>query len=125
MAEFAAGAQMVIEAFAASLGLPSKPARDGSYSFAFRQSGVLTLTPGSDGRALISLARKPARPDRAAELKALAAARRDPTTNRFLHAGLATDGSLVFTIGLEAGAFDVPTLDSCFHQLVVVHASVA
>jgi type III secretion system chaperone SycN len=125
MAEFTAGARMVVEAFAASLGLPSSPARDGSYSFAFRQSGVLTMTPGSDGRTLVSLARKPARPDRALELKALAAARRDPTTNRFLHAGLATDGSLVFTIGLETGELDMPTLDTCFHQLVAVHASVA
>lgn len=125
MNAFAPGPRLVVEAFAAGLGLPANAARDGSYSFAFAQSGVLTLTAAADGRTYISLARQPARPGRETEGRVLAAARRDPTTNRFLHAALAPDGSVVFAVALEPTEFDLPALDSCLQQLIATHAAVS
>ena len=38
--------------FAAQMGLPVRPARDGSLSFAFAQAGTLTLTAGEGGDEL-------------------------------------------------------------------------
>lgn len=125
MTDFAPGPRLVVEAFAGSLGLPAVPARDGSYSFAFARSGLLTLTAAPDGRTLVSLARQPARPGRDTEARALAAARPDPTTGRFLHAGLAADGSLVFVLALEPAEFDLPALDACLQQLVAVQDEVS
>lgn len=123
MTSFAHGPRLVVEAFAASLGLPASPARDGSYSFIFAHAGLVTLTAATDGRTLISLAQQPARPGRETEARVLAAARRDPTSGRFLHAGLAADGSVVFAMALEPTEFDLQTLDTCLQQLIAVQAA--
>lgn len=125
MADFAHGPRLVIEAFAASLGLPATPARDGSYSFIFANSGVMSLTPAPDGRTLVSLAQQPARPGRETEARVLAAARRDPATNHFLHTALAADGSLVFAFALEPAEFDLQSLDACLQQLIAVQEALS
>lgn len=127
MASFSTHSLRAIEAFTASLGLPPQPpARDGSFTFVFERSGKLSLTPTQDGeRALVSLARMPERTDAGRERRALARAGFNPTTGRYLHAGLAGDGSLIFAIALDDGAFDLPTLEACLQELVAAHQDVA
>jgi type III secretion system chaperone SycN len=126
MASFSVGALRAIETFAASLGLPVRPARDGSFSFVFDRSGTLSLTPSNDGaRTLVSLARVPPRHDLTVERRALDRAGLNPTTNQFLHAGLAADGSLVFAVSVEDGDISLPALESCFEQLTAAHDAIA
>jgi type III secretion system chaperone SycN len=126
MASFSIHALRSVEAFAASLGLPARPARDGSFTFVFERSGTLSLTPAEDGaQALVSLARRPARSDSNLERRALARAGLDPATNRYLHAGLAGDGSVVFAIGIDDTALDLPTLESCLRELNAAHDAIS
>ncbi len=114
------------EDFARGLGLPLRPARDGSVGFVFAATGTLTLTGSRDGRrVLVSLARRPPRPDPDLLGRALARAGLDPATGRLVHAGLAADGSLVFSLGLDEGECDRPTLDGCLEQLAAAHHGLA
>ena len=107
------------------MGLPAKAARDGSYTFIFERSGTLSLTPAEDGaQVLLSLARKADRPDAAWERRALARAGINQTTSKMLHAGLASDGSLVFALGVEDTSLDLPTLERCFDELVTAHREI-
>ena len=125
MASFSNSALMAISSFAGSLGLTANPARDGSFTFVFERSGTFSLTPSDDGnQALVSLARIPVRTDAAMERRALARAGLNPTTSRFLHAGLATDGSIVFSMALHDTDLDLPTLESCLGELVSAHAEI-
>lgn len=111
-----------IEQFSGSIGLPARPARDGSISFVFERSGTLSMTPSADGsRVLVSLARKPVRPDSAVERRALQKAGIDPTSSQFLHAGIANDGTIVLIMSLGENEFDLPALESCFERLVQAH----
>ncbi len=123
MSGFSSRASGVIGDFAASLGLAlSQPARDGSYSFAFQQSGLLTFTPSTDGRrVLMSLARRPTRMDEAMEQRAVAAAGYDATAGRMLHTGLAPDGSLLAILDLDDQELDLPTIESAFRTLNARH----
>ena len=126
MASFSTHALRAIDAFAASMDLPARPARDGSFTFVFERSGTLSLTPAEDGaQALVSLARMPARTDGALQRRALARAGLNPMTNRYLHAGMAGDGSLVFAIGLDDGVLDLPTLEGCLRELNAAHDDIA
>ncbi|WP_375453289.1 CesT family type III secretion system chaperone [uncultured Methylobacterium sp.] len=111
-----------IEGFAGQLGLPLRPARDGSVSFVFAETGTLSLTPSRDGaRVLVSLARRPAWLGPELLQAALAGAGVDPGTGRIVYAGLAADDSLVFSLSLDEAECDLPTLDACLHQLAAVH----
>jgi type III secretion system chaperone SycN len=126
MASFSVHALRSIEAFASSMGLPAQPARDGSFTFVFQRSGTLSLTPATDGvQALVSLARMPDRLDGNLQRRALARAGLNPLTNKFLHAGVASDGSLIFAMSIEDTVLDLPTLESCFRELVAAHDEVA
>jgi type III secretion system chaperone SycN len=119
---FSRSALQVVEAFAAGLGLPPRPARDGSFTFAFERLGQLTLTPAQDAsRVLVSLARRPARLDAALMQRALARAGFDPTSGRVVHAGLAADDSLVYAASLDEAELDLPTIDGCLQQLAALH----
>lgn len=108
-----------IEQFASTLGLPARPARDGSISFVFERAGTLSMTPSADSsRVLMSLARKPVRPDSSVERRALQKAGIDPTSSRFLHAGLASDGTIVMAESFGENELDLPALEGCFARLV-------
>ena len=114
--------QQAIASFAGQLGLPAVPARDGSYSFVFEQTGTLTLTSSRDGaRVLVSLARRPARLDSELLGAALARAGLDDAMGRVLHAGLASDDSIVFSLSLDEAECDLPTLDACLQTLSAHH----
>lgn len=122
---FSVHALRSIEAFAASMELTAQPARDGSFTFVFERSGSLSLTSSDDGaETLVSLARQPTRSDPAIERRALAVAGLDPTTNRFLHAGLARDGSIVFAQAIADTAFDLPALEACLQRLIAAHDAI-
>lgn len=126
MPSFSVHALRSIEAFAASMRLPARSARDGSYTFVFERSGTLSLTPAQDGmQVLVSLARRPERSDAALQRRALARAGLNPSTSRFLHAGLGNDGSLIFAIGIHDTALDLPTIEDCFRELVAAHDEIA
>ena len=45
----------------------------------------------------------------------------DPTTSRFLHAGVAPDGSIVFALSVDDRDIDLPTIESCLNQLIAAH----
>lgn len=122
MTSFAAGPRAAIESFAASMGVPANPARDGSYSFVFARSGALSLTP-AEGRTLISLTIADAGRERSALKRALSSAGYDPTTNRFLHVGLTRDDSVVFSIAVEDVEMDVPTIEGCLQRLMAARGS--
>lgn len=121
---FERASAQAIEAFGAQFGLSPRPARDGSYTFVFAASGTLTLTPSQDGqRTLVSLARDPGRVDAALMRRVLSQAGVDPTTNRFLHAGLGADDSVLFAISLEQPDLSIPVLEACFQQLSGLHGA--
>lgn len=121
-AAFTPRAFAVLEGFAGSLGLPLRPAADGSVGFAFARQGQLQFTPALDSqregaRVLVSLARRPPRLDDQTAERALGLARLDPTTGRIIHAGLSPDGSIVFALGLEDGEFDLPAIEASIRML--------
>ena len=109
----------VIESFAASMGLPARPAADGSYSFVFSRSGALSLTGSEDGeRLLVSLARDPLRPDADLEWRLFSRAGFDLATQRFLHSGMSSDGSLFHVMELAEDDVDLPSLDAALRRLM-------
>jgi hypothetical protein len=119
---FSYAARQTVEAFAAGMGLPAEPARDGSYNFVFARSGTLSLSPTRDGkRVLISLSAQPRSADQAIQRRAFAMAGRDVTTNVFLQCGLARDGSIVFAVALDDGALNEQTLDASISHLKAAH----
>lgn len=112
----------VVEGFAAQLGLPLRPARDGSVSFAFATTGTLSLTPSADGsRILVGLARPLRAPDSGRLERALACAGLQPATGRVVRAGLSGDDSLHLVLELPEAAFDLPALDVCLQELGALH----
>src|SRR5262245_40109617 len=121
MQQFSPQARTTIEGFSESLGLPALTARDGSYSFQFQRSGVLTITPARDGRTIVSLERRPERLDGDALKRFFLAADIDPTSNRALHAGLSNDGSLIYAVDFDRDDFTVPALHACLSSLIEAH----
>jgi type III secretion system chaperone SycN len=121
MMQFSPQARTTVEGFSESLGLPALAARDGSYSFEFQRSGILTITPAKDGRTIVSLERRPERLDADVLKRFLIAADIDPTTNRALHAGLSNDGNLIYAVDFNGDDFTVPALHACLSSLIEAH----
>ena len=113
---FSPGDLDTIASFAADLGLPARPARDGSFSFVFADSGTLALTPSDDGPH-VSLSRRPDRVDARMLRAALGQAGRDPAHGRIVHVGLASDDSLLMSIRLDPNELSLPVLDDCLQRL--------
>lgn len=108
-----------IETFAARTGVAAVAAQDGSYSFAFERSGILSFIPSEDGRRLIlCMIRKPPYPDPARELRALALAGDDRQTGLTLLAGATAEGALALSFVLHDDEIDVPTVLACIDRLI-------
>jgi len=118
-----AASRDTIAAFAGQLGLPLPASPDGSYSFAFQQSGLVTFTAadGSD-RVVMSLAR-PIGTSEASEERLLQLAGPDRTTGRFLHAGLARDGSALLAVSLDRN-FGLPAVEEALQQLLAASRAI-
>ncbi len=126
MAEFTQRTLNTIEAFASSMNLPTIPAPDGSFSFRFQRSGELNITPSTDNRRLlVNLSRMPASPDTEHQYHFLRRAGRDLTRNRFLHTGLAPDGSFVFVISIDEDRFSLQELEQTVDDLIAAHDSLS
>lgn len=122
MTGFAPGEIATIRDFAGQLGLQAQAAADGSFTFVFQASGTLTLTPSrSDGRVIVSLARRGRFLDADVLARVLRQAGHDPGRGRMLHAGLASDDSLVYATSLAEGSLSLPLLDDCLQQLRAAH----
>lgn len=116
----------VVEAFAASMGLPARPSADGSFNFEFSRSGDLSLTGSEDGEhLLVSLARNPERRDPDLEQRVLSRAGFDPTTQSFLHSAMDSDGALFHVVEIAANDIDLPTLDAALRRLMEAHESLS
>ena len=125
MVGFSNATLQVIKRFAGDIGIDAIPAADGSFSFEFSHSGLLSLNSSEDGkRVIVSLARQPYMPEAALELNFFLQAGYDPSTNRFRHAGLAEDGTLVGAISVDEHDFSISTLDESFQQLINMHEAV-
>lgn len=116
--------QPALEAFAAHLGLPLRPAADGSVSFAFARSGTLSLTPSRDGgRILMSLARDGLHLDEARERRLLGLSGFDAAFDRAVHVGITRGGSVVFALALDDEEVSLPVLDACLRHLMDLHGT--
>jgi hypothetical protein len=112
-------ARLAIESFAGNVGLVAVPATDGSYSFAFERSGVLTFTPASDGeRTLLSLFAPDHRPGPQADATLIGLAGPEISTGRFLSVGLSRDGGIVLAVSLDNADIDLPAIEECLQQLL-------
>ncbi|MBC8129910.1 MAG: hypothetical protein H7Y08_06270 [Rhizobiaceae bacterium] len=122
---FSDRASQTIGLFAGSLGLSATPAADGSFSFAFERSGLLTLTASEDGeRCLASLAKRPVRLDERVERRVIELAGPDPSTRRFLSAGLDRGGSVVVAVSIDDDELDLPILEACLQQLISAQSAI-
>ena len=125
MAKFATAARLVIEGFAASMGIQAQPAPDHSYGFEFSRLGKLSIAPSEDGkRVIMCLARGPHRADAAMQRRILSVAGLDPVIGAMVHAGMAPDGSLVLAIDFEEERFDMQLADTALARLGELHDSV-
>lgn len=123
---FSPQAVQAVESFAANLGLPARPAADGSYSFRFERSGTLTLTSAEDGvRTLVSLATHPLRMNEDLEARILLLAGPDRTTGRMMSAGVTKDGGAMFAVSVDDGEMSLPTLETCLQQLMTAGSTVS
>lgn len=104
--------------FAAQMGLPVRPARDGSLSFVFAQAGTLTLTPDAAGEDLhVSLLRRPPRIDAGLMRRALAAAGFDAASGRLVQAGVTADDALIFSIRMAPADVSLQSIEACLELL--------
>ena len=125
MVGFSNATLQVIQRFAREIGIDAVPAADGSFSFEFSHSGLLSLNSSEDGRrVIVSLARQPYMPEAALEMRFFQQAGFDPSVNRFKHAGLAEDGTLVGAISVDEHDLSISTLDESFQQLINMHDGV-
>lgn len=112
-------ARLAIESFAANVGLDAAPAGDGSYSFVFERSGVLTFTPASEGeRTLLSLSVSGYRSGPRADAALLDLAGPEVSTGRFLSVGLTRDGDVVLAVALDNADIGLPAIEECLQQLI-------
>lgn len=94
MASFSTMATLVIESFAANMGVKAEIAADQSYGFAFARSGRLSIVPSEHGgRVIICLERVPYRADAALQRRLFDLAGFDPANGVMIHAGMAPDGA--------------------------------
>jgi hypothetical protein len=108
-----------IERFGNDIGVDARPGPDGAYTFLFSHWGALSIASSEDGAgALVTLARQPQRPDAGADHRLLELAGRDPTTQEFLHVGLAPDGSYVCAAMIDQRRFDLVALNEALERLV-------
>lgn len=108
-----------IRSFAERAGIVAIPARDGTFSFAFERSGMLSFVPSEDGeQLLIFMMRTPSYPDPEREIKMLQLAGDDRFTGRPLHAGLTPEGAIVLSFVLDNSNVDVPTILTCVDRLI-------
>ena len=115
-------ARDTIGRFAAAMDLAPAMAEDGSFSFAFERSGVLTFTGlPIDDRVAISLARPSQGHASARRAAFLALAGHDAAAGRCLHAGLTLDGDLVASMVLDAGDFTLDQVEEAFAALARMH----
>lgn len=121
---FSTPARQVIEGFAAQLGISTMPASDGSHSFLFESSGLLTFTAGSRNQVIMSLARRPRMMNDAVKARALSMAGPDASGSMFLHAGLAANDQIVFALVLEAEDFTLPAIESGLQRLLPASAAI-
>ncbi len=112
-------ARLAIESFAENVGLDAAPAGDGSYSFAFERSGVLTFTPASDGeRTLLSLSAPGYRPGPQADAALIGLAGPEMSAGRFLSVGLTRDGGVLLAVALDNADIGLPAIEECLRQLM-------
>ena len=108
-----------VEAFVESMGLSAQPADGGSYSFRLSRSGLLSFTPSDSGdRLIVSLAGAPSAPEAPAQWELLRRAGFDAACNRFLHACMAPDGSLINAFEFGEHELDLPVLDFAVRRLI-------
>lgn len=120
--------RQTIEAFAASMQFPSMPpaARDGSYTFVFEHSGVLSLLPASDsGEVVMALGRKPISDGEAFLRGFLLQASLEYLTTGPLHAGMTGDGLYCYATRVPADEFDLSTLEQNLKHLMRAHETAA
>jgi type III secretion system chaperone SycN len=123
---FGRGFLLLGQSFADRLGLPLRPARDGSLSFAFASTGTLSLTPAPDGsRVFVGLARLARRADGDRLRRALMQAGHQASTGRVVRVGLAADDSLHLVTDLADSELDLPSLDACLQELSGLHDRIA
>jgi hypothetical protein len=108
-----------IETFVAEFGIRPVPAEDGSYSFAFERTGMLSLVASEDGeRVLMSLGWSPAYTEARQERRLLEAAGYDAVNQAMLHAGKSGDGMLLLTYDFTEDQVSPQVLDSTFRRLI-------
>lgn len=117
MTEIVGESLLAVRDFAAQMGLPVRPARDGSLSFVFVQAGTLTLTAGEVEDLHVSLLRRPARVDAGLMRSALAAAGLDAASTRLVQAGLTGDDALIFSVRLAPGDVSLQSIEACLELL--------
>lgn len=116
--------RQIVESFAGQLGLPLRPAADGSFTFVFAETGRLSVTASRDGRRVfVSLARRPVRMEVGVLSNALTFTGPEPATNRLVQAGLSADDELHLSIGLDEDGLDLPLLDASFQRLIALHGA--
>ena len=120
---FSTPATQVIEGFAAQLGISTAPSPDGSHSFLFESSGLLTFTAGNRNQVIISLARRPGIMTDAVAARALSLAGPDAGGRMFLHAGRAANEQIVFAVVVEQADFTLPTIESGLQRLLPASAA--
>jgi hypothetical protein len=126
MAVFEPATSMTLGRFAERLGVPFRPAADGSVSFRFERSGTLTATPSDDGRSVVlSLAHRPDRPAEQAEWTLLNSAGHDTMLNRFVHAGLDRDGGYHWAVIIANDELSEQLVERCLERLIDIRRAVA
>ncbi|WP_181705353.1 hypothetical protein [Chthonobacter rhizosphaerae] len=115
---FSPQAVSTLSTFAAQLGLDLRLAADGSASFAFERSGLVTFTPAVDERVVMSLAALPGRAGQAADEALLASAGPDLELDRFVHAGLDREGRHYQAVSFEPDDFDAQAINRCLDRLI-------
>jgi hypothetical protein len=124
MGNFTPQTRQTIASFVATMDFPGMPpaAADGSYSFLFAKTGILTLLATDDGaHVLVGLARQPSSSDSTYAERFFAAAGLDEHTNMPLHAGLAPNGAFMYVAPVRTDQFDLPTLEQRFTTLCAAH----
>lgn len=123
MSQFSIQTQQAIRDFIGSLQMADvTPAADGSYSFAFEETGVLSFTPSADGkRTIIALKAESGGHLTAGDmLTFLGLAQRDATTQLPITAGM-VGGAPVLAANVPNSSMNLQKIETCFDQLIKLH----